>query len=101
MAYIVSFLLEERDCSLTPKAEAPPGTRGRFGGIPFKEDPNAPRPRERRTLGRRYRQREQERNHKKKGIVRSAGMPEKSAETCFGKMERICRWRRLKTAKCC
>ena len=44
-----SFFYEERDCSLTQKAEAPPGTRGRFGGIPFKEDPNASRPQKRRT----------------------------------------------------
>ena len=33
--------------------------------------------------GRRYRQREQERTREKR-TVRSAGMPEKNAETCLG-----------------
>jgi hypothetical protein len=40
--------------------------------------------------GRRYRQREQERNYKKKGRSAAAELPEKNAETCFDKMERIC-----------
>jgi hypothetical protein len=30
--HIVPFFFKDRDCSLNPKAEAPPGTRGRFWG---------------------------------------------------------------------
>jgi hypothetical protein len=42
--------------------------------------------RESGDLGRRYRQREQERTGEKR-TVRCGGMPEKNAETCFDKME--------------
>jgi hypothetical protein len=62
----VPFFVRSRDCSLTQKAEAPPGTRGRFGGIPFKEDPNVSRPLGAADQGRRCRQREQERNQRKR-----------------------------------
>jgi|ERR1700736_6729871 hypothetical protein len=81
----VPFFLEERDCSLTPKAEAPPGTRGRFGRIPFKEDPNnALCPARAADQGRRYRQKRARTNRRKKERSARGGMPEKNAETCPG-----------------
>jgi hypothetical protein len=40
MAYISSFFSLRSGIALSPpKAEAPPGTEGTLGGIPFKEDP--------------------------------------------------------------
>jgi len=68
--------------------EAPPGTRGRFGGIPFKEDPNASRPQKRRTREGGAARESKNEPEKKERFARG-GMPEKNAETCFEKMERI------------
>src|SRR5215469_3055421 len=89
MAYS-SFFSEERDCSLTPKAEAPPGTRGRFGGIPFKEDPNAPYPARAADQGRRCRQREQERTREKRTVRSRRNCLKKTRRPASGQHGTVC-----------
>ena len=84
----VPFFVEERDCSLTQKAEAPPGTWGRFGGIPFKEDPNAPRPQKRR-IREGGTARESKNETREKGTVRSRRNCLKNMEAARDCMERI------------
>ena len=69
---------------------APPGTRATVGGIPFKEDPNAPRPCNRRTREGGA-ARESKNDPEKKGRSAPGGIAEENAETRLGTAwERIC-----------
>ena len=85
----VSFVLEERDCSLTRKAEAPPGTEGTLWGDSFQGGPECSLSAKAADQGRRCRQREQERTREKR-TIRYWEVLRKNAETFFDKMDGIC-----------
>jgi hypothetical protein len=71
-----------------PKGGGATRDEGTVGGIPFKEDPNAPRPCYRRP-GKEVPPERARTNQRKKDGPLAGGMPEKNTETCFDKMERI------------
>ena len=73
-----------------PKGGGAPGTRGRFGGIPFKEDPNAPRPQKRRTREGGA-ARESKNETREKGTARSRrNALRKTRKPASDNMKRIC-----------
>src|SRR5262249_28265041 len=86
--------LEEWDCSLTPKAEAPPGRRGRLGGFLSRRTRMFPAQRERRP-GKEVPPERARTNRRKKNGPLAGGMPEKTRRPASTKWNAsACLWLR-------